>query len=52
VSVEKIEFLLRFVPHLRDEDCLGLEALKKLEVHFVKEEFTRGYHVLKQGHQD
>ena len=52
VSIEKIEFLLRFVPHLRDEDSFGLEALKKLEVHFLKEEFTRGYHVLKQGNQD
>lgn len=52
VSVEKIDFLMRFVPHLRDEDKVGLEQLKKLEVHFMKEEYTRGYHVLSQGQQD
>ena len=45
-SVEKIDFLLRFVPHLRDEDRFGVESIKKLEVHFMKEEYTKGYHVI------
>jgi len=49
VSLEKIDFLMRYVPHLRDEDKVGYEALKKLETQFVKEEFTRGYHVITQG---
>ena len=52
VSVEKIEFLMRFVPHLRDDDIVGLEKLKELEVHFVKEEYTKGYHVQRQGSKD
>ena len=47
LSVEKIEFLQRFVPNLRDDDKIGSEALKELEVHFQKEEYTRGYHVLR-----
>ncbi len=34
LSVEKIDFLMRFVPSLRDNDQVGPEALKKLEVHF------------------
>ena len=34
VNLEKIDFLMRFVPHLRDEDKIGYEKLKKLEVHF------------------
>jgi len=45
---------MRYVPHLRNSDnaqC-GLETLKKLEIHFIKEEFTRGYQVLKQGQKD
>ena len=52
MSLEKIEFLMRFVPHLRDEDKIGLEKLKQLEVHFLKEEYTKGYHVLSQGEKD
>lgn len=52
LSVEKIEFLQRFVPNLRDDDKIGSEALKELEVHFQKEEYTRGYHVLRQGNTD
>ena len=43
VSLEKLDFLMRFVPHLRDDDKVGFEKLKKLEVHFVKEELTNGY---------
>ncbi len=34
---------MRFVPHLRDDDKVGLEKLKQLEVHFIKEELTNGY---------
>lgn len=43
---------MRFVPSLRDEDCAGYEKLKTLEQHFVKEEFTRGFHVIDQGGLD
>ena len=50
--MEKIDFLMRFVPNLRDSDKVGPEALKKLEVHFQKEEYSRGYHVLRQGATD
>ena len=46
VSFEKIDFLMRFVPHIRDDDKVGVENLKKLEVHFQKEEYSRGYHIL------
>ena len=43
---------MRFVPHLRDEDKIGFEALKVKEKHFQKEEFTNGFHVLPQGSFD
>lgn len=49
VSSEKIEFLMRFIPHLRDESVCGLAELKKQEVRFQKEEFSKGYQVLRQG---
>ena len=52
MSIEKIDFLLRFVPHMRDADRIGVERLKKLEVHFSKEEYTKGFHILSQGSQD
>ena len=31
VSVEKINFLMRFVPHLRSDEYVGYEKLKTLE---------------------
>ena len=34
ISLEKLEFLMRFVPHLRDEDQVGYEKLQSLEHHF------------------
>jgi CRP-like cAMP-binding protein len=43
---------MRFVPYLRDDDKVGIEKLKSLEVHFQKEEFTKGFQVLTQGQKD
>ena len=40
------------MPHLRDETIVGLEALKKHEVHFQKEEYSRGFHILRQESKD
>jgi len=44
--------LMRFVPHLRDEDTVGHEKLQTLEHHFQKEEFTKGFHIIKQAEHD
>ena len=41
VALEKIEFLLRFVPHLREH--AEEYEIKKNETQFVKQEYTRGY---------
>jgi CRP-like cAMP-binding protein len=43
---------MRFVPYLRDDDKIGLEELKKLEVHFTKVELSKGYQVIQQGQKD
>lgn len=43
---------MRFIPHLRDEAVCGLTELKKQEVRFQKEEYSKGYHVLRQNMKD
>ena len=43
---------MRFGPHLRDDDKVGLDQLKRLEVHFLKEECTKGYHAVRQGEKN
>ena len=46
---KKIDFLVRYGPGFRS---LGRQMIQEYEVFFVKEEYTKGYHVLKQGEQD
>jgi hypothetical protein len=43
-SERKVEFLIRFVPGLRD---LPRRLVEDFEVFFIKEQATRGYQILK-----
>ena len=44
-SEKKVEFLWRFVPKLRH---VPRKMIEQFEVFFIKEEFTKGYQILKQ----
>ena len=46
--MEKIDFLMRVVPHLRTIDGAhdNVDLLKKLETHFQKEEYSKGFHIM------
>ena len=52
VSLEKIDFIMRFVPHLRDGEGCGLAQVKKEEVQFMKEEYSKGFRILNQSAKD
>ena len=44
---------MRYIPFLRDEACVGgLPLLRQQETRFQKEEYDKGYHVLKQNTND
>ncbi len=48
---KKIEFLMRFIPKIRNSDQ-ARRMLEEFEVFFIKEQYTQGYQVLKEGEQD
>ena len=45
----KVEFLVRYVPRLR---AVARRLAEELEVFFIKEVYTRGFRVVKQGELD